>query len=412
MEPEDHLDDDEPVGARGVPLLPPDDRLWRHPSEVADNPFPMPPAMSAPSRRTFWSPNVWTVAILAGTLGAALASGFQLAGSFRSTRTVRAVERMTVTPSRFVETATTTVDGSVEAIAARLRPAIVQIAVDTPAGKATGSGVVFRSDGQVLTNEHLVHGATHISVVLSTGRRLDARLVGSDPDTDVAVVRLPGSGPWPVVTMGTATDLRTGESVLAVASPSGLSGWPSLSRGVVNAIGRQIATQDGASLLDMIQTDAAIAEESSGGALVDLTGAVVGITTAVEVSGSKTDWTGFATPIDIAHRVAEELITSGHAVHVWLGIDGGDLDPAQASTLGVDGGAVVDHVMRVSPASKAGLQHADVITGVADHPVTSMAALMVTLRSRAPGDIVMLQVMRSGKPVTMAVTLARRPGDS
>src|ERR1700687_5838172 len=159
MDPEDHLDDDETVGAHGVPLLPPDDLLWRHPSEVDDNPFPMPPAdVSAAGRRTLWSPNVWTVAIFAGALGAVLASGFQLASSFRSTRTVRGVERVTVTPSRIVETATTTVDGSVEAIAARLRPAIVQIDVDTPAGKATGSGVVFRSDGQVLTNEHLVHG--------------------------------------------------------------------------------------------------------------------------------------------------------------------------------------------------------------------------------------------------------------
>jgi S1-C subfamily serine protease len=369
--------------------------------------------MVASGHRTFWSPNVWTVAIIAGALGAALASGFQLAGSFRSTRTVRAVERVAATPpARIVETATTTVDGSADAIAARLRPAIVQIDVDTPAGKATGSGVVFRSDGQVLTNEHLVRGASHISVVMSTGRRFTGRLVGSDPDTDVAVVHLQGSGTWPVVTMGTATELRTGQSVLAIASPLGLSGWPSLSRGVVNAIGRQISTQDGPSLLDMIQTDAAIAEESSGGALVDLSGAVIGITTAVELKGSKTDWTGFATPIDIAHRVADELIANGHAVHVWLGIDGGDLDPAQASKLGVDGGAVVDHILRSSPAAQAGLQHADVITGVADHPVTSMAALMVTLRSRAPGDVVMLQVFRSGKPVTMPVTLARRPGDS
>jgi S1-C subfamily serine protease len=192
-----------------------------------------------------------------------------------------------------------------------------------------------------------------------------------------------------------------GNQALAIGSPLGLAGGPSLSVGVVSALGRQVESQEGPPLLDMIQTDAPIAPGSSGGALCDADGAVIGITTAIAVSDVGAEGLGFATPIDIARDVAEQLITTGKVVHVWLGIEGED---------GVNNaGALVRKVRDDSPAAKAGIKARDIITTVEGHRVTSMAGLVVALRSRKPGQVVKIALSRDGKNVTVDATLVDRP---
>jgi putative serine protease PepD len=362
---------------------------------------------------------MWAVAILAGAAGALAVAALQLAGAgFQSTRTIRTVEQIAPTPTSYVTSATTSAGQAVEAVAARLRPSIVRLDVETPAGTSFGSGVIFRSDGAILTNEHVTHGALHISVVTASGRRYTGTLVGADPDTDISVVRVHGGAPWPVAALGSAANLRAGQSVVAIGSASVIAAGPSVSRGVVSGLGRQLTTADG-ELLDMIQTDAATIAGTSGGALVDLTGAVVGVCTEITASITGSDGgsgssklADFATPIDIAHRIAEELVDTGHASHVWLGIGGTDVGPAQADQLSIDGGALVDTVKPGSPAAKAGLRHGDVIAALDGNPVMSMSSLMVSLRSHRPGDKVVLGVIRAEKPAApMTVILVARPGD-
>jgi putative serine protease PepD len=393
MEPDDVFDDDGPTG----PLLPPDDRLWRHPSETATNPLPGPFGLATRSRE----PKLLTVAVLAGLISSLLTTGLiAVAGGFDGrTVTHRSVEREAAVPVS-VRAGGNGSNASIVAIAERMRPAIVQIEVEGDNLKASGSGVILRSDGHVLTNQHVVEGANDITVVMSDGTEHKGKLVGGDMDSDIAVIKIEG-GSFPTAVLGTATNLKVGNQALAIGSPLGLAGGPSLSVGVVSALGRQVDSSDGPPLLDMIQTDAPIAPGSSGGALCDSTGAVIGITTAIAVSDVGAEGLGFATPIDIARDVAEQLITTGKVVHVWLGIEGEDgLNNA---------GALVRKVRAGSPAANAGVKERDVITSVESRKVTSMAALVVALRSRKPGQVVKIGLLRDGKPVTVQATLVERP---
>jgi S1-C subfamily serine protease len=285
----------------------------------------------------------------------------------------------------------------------------VQLEVKGNGLEGSGSGVLFRSDGHVLTNQHVVDGADDITVVMSDGEEHAAKLVGADPDTDIAVVKIDGDN-HPTAALGTATGLKVGHQAIAIGSPLGLAGGPSLSVGVVSALGRQVDSRGGGPpLLDMIQTDAPIAPGSSGGALLDNGGAVIGITTAIAVSEVGAEGLGFATPIDIARDVAEQLITTGEVVHVWLGVEGEDLDNQRARELGVEGGALIRRVRENSPADKAGVEARDVITSIEDKPVESMAGVVVALRNRKPGQVVRIGITRDKKPMTVTATLVERP---
>jgi S1-C subfamily serine protease len=390
--------------------LPPDDRLWRHPSELADDPWPQPPRYHAiPDGRE--PPRVWTVAVLAGCISSLLTVGLvAAAGGFgRHVVPIRSIERVAASSGEGRATTVTVSDASsVVAIAQRVRPSIVQIKVDGSSGPASGSGVIFRGDGHILTNNHVTTGASSIKVVMSDGREVKAELTGADDDTDVAVIKIPGSA-LPVATLGSASLLRVGQSAIAIGSPLGLAGGPSVTVGVVSALGREVKSSSAGSLLDMIQTDAPIAPGSSGGALLDGAGNVIGITTAIAVSDVGAEGLGFATPIDIARDVADQIITSGRAVHVWLGVEGEDLDALTAEQLKIPGGALVRKVRSGSPADKAGLVDRDVITVIEHQPVLSMAAVVVALRGHRPGDTVSLEVVRAGTRRTMRVKLAERP---
>lgn len=376
--------------------LPPEDRLWRHPSEL-----PPPPA-SRPSRRSLW------VVAGASALGASLISTglVILAGTLLFGSNDTAVEREMV--ARPVTTAVS--DGEdVVRIAERVRPAIAQLKLDD---RRSGSGVIFRSDGHLLTNAHVVEGFTALTVVLGNGRELAGRVVGSDPDTDIAVVKIDGDT-FPVVTMGTAADLDVGQKAIAVGSPLGLAGGPSVTVGVVSALHRNVRTRSGSrTMYDMVQTDASVAPGSSGGALLDTSGSVVGITTAVAVSEGGAEGVGFAVPIDVARSVADQLMTSGRVVNVWIGIQGQDLDGATATEMDVEGGAMVADVKRHSPAELGGLAARDVIVAVDGRPIHSMGQLVVALRLQKPGSAVTLDVLRERRHHTMTVTVAERPPDA
>jgi len=387
MEFDDGLDDD-PSSYRTPP--PADDRLWRHPSE-------MRPSRSAGER-------TWLVASISGLVGALLASGVVVAaGGLNSRSTDHVIERQEVP----IQTVSTASGDSVVEIAQRVRPAIAQVRVEGKQGDSSGSGVLFRSDGHLLTNFHVIDGADAVKVVLDTGRELTAKVVGSDPDNDVAVLKI-DNGPFPVAALGSAADLHVGQSAIAIGSPLGLVGGPSVTVGVVSALHRRLDTRSGPPLLDMIQTDAPISPGSSGGALLDANGAVIGLTTAVATTDGA-QGLGFATPIDVAKSSAEQLIAGGKVVHVWLGIEGTDVDPTTAQDMSIDGGALVGNVVKGSPADKGGLQARDVIVAVDNQPVKTMGALVVALRGRMPGSTVSLDVRRGKGQRTMTVNLVERP---
>jgi S1-C subfamily serine protease len=298
------------------------------------------------------------------------------------------------------------------AIAERVRPAIAQIKVKRPGAGVSGSGVFFQADGHVLTNAHVIEGATSIDVVLASGRELSGRLIGSDPDTDAAVLKVDG-GPFPVADLGSAADLKVGQTAIAIGSPLALSGGPSVTVGVVSALHRSVqARGSNTSLFDMIQTDAPISPGSSGGALLDGSGRVIGVTTAIAVSDVGPEGLGFATPIDVARSVADELMASGRATHAWIGIEGNDLDGATAHDLNLDGGAIVLSVKDAGPAQAAGLNPRDVIVGLDGKPIASMGALVVALRLHRPGEQVKVDFVRDRQRSFRMLTLAERPPES
>ena len=253
----------------------------------------------------------------------------------------------------------------------------------------------------------MVDGAQSITAIMADGSKVKATLVGADPMTDVAVVKLGGPS-RPFATLGTAATLKVGQLAVAIGSPLGLAGGPSVTVGVVSALGRQVDATNGSRLLDMIQTDAPIAPGSSGGALVDDDGDVIGITTAVAVGDGGP---GFATPIDIAHDVGEQLITTGKVTHVWLGVEGEDADDDLAGQLGITGGAVVKNVVAGSPADKAGITATDVITDVDGNQVISMGALVLAMRSRRPGDRITIGLMHHDRYRTTQAVLVEQPPD-
>lgn len=391
--------DDEPQPYREPPA--PDDRLWRHPSEIA---LKRPPA-----RR-----QLWVVGLASALVASVLSTGFAvMAGNLFDAGSDGSAPSRPVVDTAGLFPQTSVYNGSradVVALAERVRPAIVQLKVDR-GRSATGSGVLFRADGHLLTNAHVVEGATSVAVVLATGREVPARVVGSDSQSDTAVVKIDG-GPFPVAELGSTVDLKVGQEAIAIGSPLGLSGGPSVTLGVVSALHRSVRTRTGQTLQDMVQTDAPIAPGSSGGALLDAGGRVIGITTAVAVTDAGADGFGFATPIDAARSAAEQLIATGKVVNVWLGVEGSDLDGATARELNVDGGAIIEKVVAGSPAEQAGLAARDVILRVDGQPVTSMGVLVRAVRAHRPGEVFTVEIVRDKQRQGMTVAVAERPAGS
>lgn len=395
------LDDDDDVG----PPLPPDDRLWRHPSELRQHGRAGGTVVPTPAAQSY-RPRISTVALVAGLAGGALATAaIALSGLLPQQGGGRdEIEQVAITPV----VSSPEVGGTAQmvSLAERVSPAIVRLDVESPNRSATGSGVLFRDDGLLLTSARIVSEATSIRVVLTDGRQLEGHLLGLDPATDIALVDLAGRG-FPVAVLGTSEGLELGTPTVAVGSSSTLAGSDALAAGVISAMDSRVEVADGQPLHGMIQTDAPITPGSAGGALVDATGKVIGITTvAASEPGGRF---GFATPIDLAQRVALQLLATGHMAHGWLGVEGADLTVEQAQAMGVEGGALVLRVASDSPASAAGLSVEDVITEVDGQRVSSVSELVVQLRSHDPGDEIAVGYWRRGRHAQAMVTLTERP---
>ncbi|MGH9153707.1 MAG: S1C family serine protease, partial [Acidimicrobiales bacterium] len=289
-----------------------------------------------------------------------------------------------------------------------LRPAVVEVTAEGGGPARRGSGVMFRSDGHLLTNAHVVEDGAGITVTLADGTRAPARLVGADAGSDLAVVRVDGWSSVVTAPLGSAAGLAVGQDVMAMgASPPG--GPLALAVGMVGAVGRQVDRGAAAPLVDLIQTDTPVGERWSGGALADERGAVVGILTSVSTPDAGVARMGFATPIDVARAVADHLVAGTPVARPWIGIEAGDVDPLAAEAQGGAGGAVVSSVRPGGPAQAAGLATGDVITAVDAVPVASIGALRILVRSHRPGDVVHLTVVRGPSRRSVAVTLAERP---
>jgi S1-C subfamily serine protease len=313
-------------------------------------------------------------------------------------------------PAREVSASAPVADGDLAAVASAVSPSVVFIEVLGATGQGSGSGVVLREDGYVLTNAHVVEGAAEIRVTLPDGTRYDAELEGADTSSDLAVLRLDGATDLPAPSFATSTP-RVGDMAIAIGSPFGLEG--SVTAGIISALNRSVPGT-AASLVDMIQTDAAINPGNSGGALVNADGEVIGINTAIISRSGANDGIGFAIPIGTALPIADQLIESGFVQHAQLGIQGLNLDPAAAElyNLGADEGALVGAVAPGSGAEDAGLQRGDIITAIDEEPVTSMAELAAQIQRRAPGDEVSLTVVRGDETLTLDVTLGSAPQEA
>ena len=268
----------------------------------------------------------------------------------------------------------------------------------------SGSGVIIDTNGHIVTNEHVVDAGNDARVVLADGRIYGASLIGIDELTDVAVIQIEADGLMPI-RLGAADMLHVGDPAIAVGNPLGLEGGPSLTVGVVSAFGRQVRTTPTTTLYGMLQTDAPITQGSSGGALVDGNGALIGITTAVGVSDVGIEGIGFATPVEIVGRVIEEILAEGSVAHAYLGITGatGFDDTSDGGTRPT--GVTVLDVQTGSAAARAGIAQGDLISTIGKTRVDTMDGLISLLRRLRVGDRINMSVLRDGLVVTVPVVL-------
>ncbi len=285
------------------------------------------------------------------------------------------------------------------AVGATVIPSIVTVQVGSIQNgqflpTASGSGVVF-DPNHIITNNHVIEGATAVKVVLFDGRVYDAEIVGSDPITDVAVlvVETPDLKP---LALGSTETLTVGMPAIAVGSPLGLDGGPSLSVGVISALGREVRTRPDVVLFGMIQTDAPITNGSSGGALVDSNGELIGITTAIGASDLGIEGIGFATPIEIVKRIVTEIIDTGSASHALLGILGSTSYESIADSGVMPVGVTVEEVTESSSAAVAGIAVGQVITSIDGVPVRTMDELITALRHYSAGETVTVELTDGG----------------
>jgi len=269
-----------------------------------------------------------------------------------------------------------------------------------------GSGVIVSPEGYVLTNNHVVEGADEIEIVLHDGRRTQAQVIGTDPDTDLAVLKIKLDR-LPVIVWGNSDELQVGDRLLAIGNPFGVG--QTVTSGIVSALGRSrlgINTFE-----NFIQTDAAINPGNSGGALVDIQGHLMGINTAIYSRSGGNMGIGFAIPVSTARQVLEGIVKDGVVVRGWVGVEPNDLSPELAETFGIarQQGVVVTGVLQSGPAATAGVRPGDVLLGVNGKTVDNVDQLLAAIAALKPGVAATLSVERKGNPMSMSVTPAQRP---
>ena len=408
-----------PTGPGADSVAPSDEDPWRDPASGARL---GPPALDAPReeqadpkpaerfglRQALFERRIRPSAVIGLLVAALLVGGIgAVIGVFAANRLPAAVtdpqfQLATVAPS------VTREPGSVADIAARVLPSVVSLEIRTGDVGETGSGVVIDGSGYVLTNNHVVSTAAsdpsaELTVIFNDGSRVPGILVGRDPLTDLAVIKVDVTGAT-VAQLGDSAALAVGDPVIAIGSPLGLAG--TVTTGIVSAKDRPVRLQGGGSdtdaVIDAVQTDAAVNPGNSGGPLVDSSGAVVGINTAIRTLGGETSGSiglGFAIPITMAKDVAEQIIQSGTVQHSTMGIN------ARSATDGVTDGAQVQNVQDGGPAALAGIAEGDVITKVGERSIGNADELVVAVRENPVGASVPVVLMRDGREMTVTVTL-------
>jgi serine protease DegQ len=269
-----------------------------------------------------------------------------------------------------------------------------------------GSGVIASPDGYLLTNNHVIEGADDIEVLLSDGRKATAKLVGTDPDTDVAVLKI-NLERLPAIAFGSNDTLQVGDVVLAIGNPFGVG--QTVTAGIVSALGRN---QLGINTFEnFIQTDAAINPGNSGGALVDASGNLVGINTAIFSRSGGSLGIGFAIPASTAREVMEGLVKDGQITRGWIGVEPQDLTPEIAASLGlpVKQGVLITGVLQDGPAFAGGVRPGDVVVKIAEAPIANQAQLLSAVAALKPKSQTTISVLRGDRPLDLKVTVVQRP---
>ena len=269
-----------------------------------------------------------------------------------------------------------------------------------------GSGVIISPDGYILTNNHVVEGADEIDITLTDSRRARARVIGTDPETDLAILKVE-LDKLPVIVLGDSDALAVGDRVLAIGNPFGVG--QTVTSGIVSALGR---SQLGINTFEnFIQTDAAINPGNSGGALVDVNGNLMGINTAIYSRSGGSMGIGFAIPVSTAKMVLDGIVKDGQVTRGWIGVEPSELSPELAETFGVKAseGVIITGVLQDGPAAQAGLRPGDVIVGVGQKKIASVPALLSTVAALKPGEKAPFEVQRGGRMVELEITPGLRP---
>jgi serine protease DegQ len=269
-----------------------------------------------------------------------------------------------------------------------------------------GSGVIVSPDGYILTNNHVIEAADEIEVVLADGRKGPATVVGTDPETDLAVIRV-ALRKLPVMVLGHDEQARVGDVVLAIGNPFGVG--QTVTMGIISAVGRNNLHIN--PFENFIQTDAAINFGNSGGALIDTNGNLIGINSAIYSQTGGSVGIGFAIPVTTARTVMEAIIRSGHVVRGWIGIESQDITPELADSFGLarESGAIIAGVVRNGPADKAGIRPGDILLAVQGKPVASTAEMLNAIAGLTPGAKATMTVMRKNREAKVDVTVGKRP---
>jgi serine protease Do len=275
--------------------------------------------------------------------------------------------------------------------------------------RSQGSGFFISADGYVVTNNHVIEGAEDITVALSDGRDFEATIVGSDPETDLALLRVDAGVTFDYVELDRDLEIRVGDWVVAMGNPFGLGG--SATTGIISAMGRQIGPAQ--AYTDFLQTDASINRGNSGGPMFDLNGNVVGVNSAIISPTGGNVGIGFAIPSDLAARIIDQLIDNGEVRRGYLGVSPGDLTDELKDAMGLGAdveGALINQVLAGTPAEDAGLENGDVVLQVNGRPVEDARELTRIIGAIAPNETVRLRILRDERERTIRVTLAERPG--
>ena len=323
----------------------------------------------------------------------------------------------------------TVMPGSMSPAAKRAAPAVVSIATtqartthplandpwfrffygdreDNSPQMGLGSGVIVSPEGYILTNNHVVEGAQEIEVTLSDSRRTTAKVIGTDPDTDLAVLRITLDR-LPVIAMGNSDTVQVGDKVLAIGNPFGVG--QTVTGGIISALGRN---QLGINTFEnFIQTDAAINPGNSGGALVDVNGSLLGINTAIYSRSGGNMGIGFAIPVNTARQVLEGLVRDGQVTRGWIGVEPIELNADLAETFGIKQteGVIITGVLQNGPAFKAGLKPGDVLLAVGEKDVRNVSELLTLIAAQTPGSAVKMRIKRRDADLSLDVTPAQRP---